>query len=129
MNGQEWADALGGLNLPGVTFEAASFTPVAIPGASTNPKYKNEACEGVTLTVTDRDRFLPVRTGVALLVSAKKLYGDSVVWRQGSIDRLSGTPLLRLSVDEGKTVEEITALWKDELADFMKIREKYLLYN
>jgi len=32
-------------------------------------------------------------------------------------------------IDEGKKPEEIIKSWESELKKFLKIREKYLLYN
>ena len=44
------------------------------------------------------------------------------------IDRLAGTDRLRRQIDEGRTLEEITAPWAAPLADFGRMRERYLLY-
>jgi len=42
---------------------------------------------------------------------------------------LAGGPVLRKQIQKGMTSEQIRATWKDGLAKFAKIREKYLLYK
>jgi uncharacterized protein YbbC (DUF1343 family) len=44
------------------------------------------------------------------------------------IDKLEGTDKVRKMVDEGKSVEKITAGWQGQLEEFKALREKYLLY-
>ncbi len=50
----ELEEALNSLNLPGVTFRAASFTP-------TFSKHQGTLCHGVRLYVTDREKFEAVK--------------------------------------------------------------------
>jgi uncharacterized protein YbbC (DUF1343 family) len=84
----------------------------------------------VQLYVTDRDRFDPIRTAVAMLVTAKRVYPDAFAWRPDNwIDNLSGSDYLRLAVDAGKSTDEIVAGWAPELAAFRRMREKYLIYR
>src|SRR5690606_13634364 len=61
-------------DLPGVAFRPAWFEP-------TFQKHARQVCGGVMLHVTDRERFLPVRTGVACLRVARALGGDAFRWR------------------------------------------------
>lgn len=44
-------------------------------------------------------------------------------------DKLAGTDELRHQIIADKSVEEIKALWKNDLAIFQKIREKYTIYE
>jgi uncharacterized protein YbbC (DUF1343 family) len=64
-----WANALNELPLPGVTFRPLRFSP-------TFHKWQGESCGGVQPHVTDRQAFLPFRTGVALLQTAHQLSSD-----------------------------------------------------
>jgi len=128
IDGVKWAKALNDAKLKGVTFEAVEFTPKSIPNMATRPKRLGEKCGGVFVKVTDRDALEPVKVGVAMLVTAKKLYPDSLKWRERSIDRLSGTPKLRKAVDAGATTEKIVEMWKSDVEQFKKVRAKHLLY-
>ncbi len=129
VDGGKWAERLNAAGIPGVRFEPVMFTPVAIPNTTTNPKYKDEECNGVSVIVTDRDALQPVAMATAMIVTAKELFGEAFGWRVSAIDRLSGTPAFRTAVDEGKSAEEIVGMWKSDLEDFAKIRGQYMLYK
>lgn len=128
IDGSAWANELNTMGLKGVAFEATEFTPQSIPNMATRPKRLDEKCGGVLVKVTDREVLEPVRVGVAMLVAAKKLYPDSLKWRERSIDRLSGTPKLRQAVDAGKSTDEIVEMWKGDVETFKAVRQKHLLY-
>lgn len=128
IDGATWAKTLNEMNLPGVRFDPAEFTPQSIPTMATRPKRLGEKCGGVMVKITDRDLLEPVKVGVAMLVAVKKLYPDSLRWRQRSIDRLSGTPKLRMAVDAGASTDEIVGMWKDDVEQFKRVRAKHLLY-
>ena len=117
-------------DLPGVAFRPAWFEP-------TFQKHARQVCGGVMLHVTDRERFLPVRTGVACLRVARALGGDAFRWRTEeyeyrsdvpAIDLLAGNDELRRGIDEGRSLDELTAGWEEELARFLPLRERHLLY-
>ena len=80
------------------------------------------------LTVTDRTSYDPVRTGVAILVDARRLAGDAWEWRTAHFDRLAGSDALRRALDAGAGVDEIVAAWGAELAEFEALRAPYLIY-
>jgi uncharacterized protein YbbC (DUF1343 family) len=63
-----------------------------------------------------------------MLSTAKKLYPDSMKWRNRSIDRLSGTPLFRKAVDSGMAPQTIVEMWMKPVEEFKSLRAKYLLY-
>ncbi|WP_419993301.1 exo-beta-N-acetylmuramidase NamZ domain-containing protein [Streptomyces boninensis] len=123
-----YSDRLNALRLPGVTFREAYFVP-------TFSKHQGKTCAGVQIHVTDRRRFQPVPTAVAMLVEAKK-YKD-FAWRKDDwdtarpywIDKLSGSPRLRTMIDDGKSVEQVVAAWADEVAAFEATRRRYFLYR
>jgi uncharacterized protein YbbC (DUF1343 family) len=122
-----WSDRLNALNLPGVRFREAYFTP-------TFNKFTNVLCNGVEVRVTDQQAFDPVRAGVAMLVEARKF--PAFAWRVDAwdpqrphwIDKLSGSTRLRTMIDAGATVDEAVGAWRDELAAFEARRRPYLLY-
>lgn len=121
----EWAAALNDLDLAGVDFREAHFTP-------SFSKHAGVACSGVQLHVTDRDGFDAIRTAIAMIVTARGLY-DDFAWRESAppywIDRLSGNEQVRLAIDAGAGFDEVVAVWQDELADFQALRAEHLLYR
>jgi len=121
-----YADALNALNLPGVRFREAYFVP-------SFSKWANQNCAGVQVTVTDRRRFDPIRTTIAMIITAKQVYPKDFAWRESAppywIDKLTGSDLVRKGVDGGSTTDQIVASWQGELARFRARRARYLLYR
>ncbi|WP_424893521.1 exo-beta-N-acetylmuramidase NamZ family protein [Streptomyces sp. XH2] len=117
-----WADALNALELPGVRFREA----YAVPAFS---KFQGRTTGGVQLHVHDPRAFQPVRTGIALLVTARQVW-PGFAWRPDRwIDRLAGTASVRTMTDAGAPVDDIVAAWQPGLEDFRALREEHLLYD
>jgi uncharacterized protein YbbC (DUF1343 family) len=118
-----WAEALNQARLPGVRFREHYFSP-------TFSKWVGQVCGGVQLHITDERRFQAIRTAVTMLVTAKQTHPDVFGWRPDNfIDKLSGSTRLRTMIDAGATVDQVTGAWRDELAAFARLREKYLIYR
>lgn len=117
-----WAAAANGLGLPGVRFREAYFTP-------TFSKFQGRTVGGVQIHVTDRDAYDPVRTGIALLVTARTVW-SGFAWRSDDwIDKLTGSARVRTMIDAGAGTDEVTGAWQEELVGFRRIRKEYLLYK
>ncbi|MFG3106679.1 exo-beta-N-acetylmuramidase NamZ family protein [Streptomyces tendae] len=117
-----WAAAANELGLPGVRFREAYFAP-------TFSKFQGQTVGGVQLHVHDRAAFEPVRTGIALLVTAKRTW-DGFAWRSDNwIDKLTGSTQVRTMIDAGADTDEVVAGWEAELAAFRRTRRQYLLYR
>ncbi len=122
-------DELFKLNLNGVKLSPIKFTPKSIPGMSTYPKYKNEKCSGIKITLTDRSKFNPVKFGIKLVYSLYKLYPDRLKFRTEHFNRLIGNNTTIKQIKEGLLPEEIFGTWKKEINNFKIKRKKYLLYK
>lgn len=117
-----WARAANALELPGVRFREAYFAP-------TFSKFQGRTVGGVQLMVHDRTAFDPVRTGIALLVTARRAW-SGFAWRPDNwIDRLTGSARVRTMIDAGAPVEEVVGAWEDGLAAFRTMRRSYLMYH
>jgi len=117
-----WAAAVGELGLPGVHFREAYFAP-------TFSKFQGKTVGGVQIHVHDRAAYDPVRTGIALLVTAKKVW-SGFGWRSDNwIDKLTGSAQVRTAIDAGAGTDEVVGGWREELARFRRIRKEYLLYG
>ncbi|MGW6356454.1 exo-beta-N-acetylmuramidase NamZ family protein [Streptomyces sp. NPDC055092] len=117
-----WAAAANELHLPGVDFREAYFAP-------TFSKFQGKTIGGVQIHVRDRDAYDPVRTGIALLVTAKKSWGG-FAWRSDNwIDKLTGSTQVRTMIDAGASTDEVVAAWQGELAAFRAVRGRYLAYK
>ncbi|HKM29250.1 MAG TPA: DUF1343 domain-containing protein, partial [Bacilli bacterium] len=118
-----WANTLNALNLPGVTFRPAYFTP-------TFSKNKDAFCAGVQVHVTDRTTFAAVKTGWAMLDTIRDLYPqDFKVLSNGAnrcmLDLNTGARYITLRT---YTLEEQFGILSRDTAIFSITRSKYLLY-
>jgi uncharacterized protein YbbC (DUF1343 family) len=121
------ACALMAENLPGVYFRAQYFKPMF-------QKWANETCGGVQLHVTDRKRFKPVLTGIAVLRAIIKLYPRKFKWRTEPYEFVKDRPAIDLLYGNSDLREDFVSLsdveesWEKDLKEFIKLRKKYLLY-
>ncbi|HJQ69817.1 MAG TPA: DUF1343 domain-containing protein [Blastocatellia bacterium] len=117
--------------LPGVVFRPMHFQP-------TFHKFGGELCGGIQIHVTDRERFKPVATGVAVIGAIRRLYPAGFAWKQPPyeyvydklpFDAITGTSALREQIEGGMTAREIEQSWEEGVQDFVARREVYLLYD
>ncbi|MGC8595690.1 MAG: exo-beta-N-acetylmuramidase NamZ family protein [Candidatus Kryptoniota bacterium] len=122
------ADFLNNLNLPGVKFKPVSF----IPGEAvtvTNPKYKDQQCNGVEIVIVERELVKPVEVGIAIICAIRKLYPDYLMFRaDGAFDRLVGDKAITSMIMDGAGYADVIASWRDELSCFDRYRERFFLY-
>ena len=124
LDGEVLASALEGYEIPGVHFEATRFTPQS-PG---DGKFDGEEIPGVRLTATGPE-YDPTLAALALLREIRDMSGDHWEWRVSHFDRLAGTDLLRLGIDEGLSVTEMREGWDEDLERFREMRAPYLIYR
>ncbi|MGO3183333.1 MAG: exo-beta-N-acetylmuramidase NamZ family protein [Aequorivita sp.] len=110
------------------TFE---YTPESNEGAK-NPKFKDELCHGKDLRKEPRLS----KINLEWLINAYNANGNLSEGKAGKIDffnsffvKLAGTKKLQQQIEQGMSAEAIRDSWKEGLADFEQIREKYLLYE
>ncbi len=136
--GAPWADGaalaadLNSRNLPGLTFEPATYTPESLPGMSPNPKHLGEELHGVRYNVTDAHAVRPVEAGIHVLHAFYSQANEAQraeFFRENVMNRLAGTTRLVEMLKAGDTAEEIIASWQDELQAYDTMRRKHLLYS
>ena len=125
LNAVELARRLSEKGLPGVRFEAVSFTPQA---AGDN-KFNGQQVNGLRLHTTDRKAYDPTVAAIHMLVEIRRLHGDSLRFSVAHFDRLAGSPTIREKILAGASAETITADWPAQVTEFKRSREKYLLYR
>jgi uncharacterized protein YbbC (DUF1343 family) len=115
IDGAAWAARLGAAALSGVQFSAARRTPDA-------SKHVGRACQGVLVSIVDRQQVQPLEVAVTMLALVRPEFDAP------TFDRLAGTDRLRLALQAGQPPADIVASWQPELDRFRAIRAKYLLY-
>ena len=126
---EPFAAALNALDLPGAHFRPCRFVP-------TFAKYAGEVCGGVQVHVTDPVAVRPVALGLAVIVTARALYPDDLVWlppaRAGALapfDRLIGSPAIAAAIRAGAPLDALTAGWAATEAAFAARCAPLLLYG
>jgi uncharacterized protein YbbC (DUF1343 family)/CubicO group peptidase (beta-lactamase class C family) len=120
IDGVALAASLNARELPGVRFYPVTFTPAA--GA----KLGGQACHGVFLIVTDRDRLRPVRVGLEIAAALSKLYGAQFKLEDAAL--LFGSKATLEKIRAGQDPAAIAASWSADEAKWRLTRAKYLLY-
>jgi uncharacterized protein YbbC (DUF1343 family) len=120
LDGQRLADALHAQELPGIEFRGVSFTPDA-------SVFQGQQCHGVAMTITDRDVFDPVRTGLEIARQLRLNHPDQ--WEAEDYGRLLGNKRVLESLLSGKSVAEMEAVYRSGLQQFLIRRAKFLLYR
>ena len=127
---KEYAAALNAQKLPGVYFRPLYFKP-------TFHKFKDEACGGVFVHVTDVTVFESFYTGLAMVKTAHDLYPNEFDWRHEpyeyvtdklAIDILSGSAQFRLNVERDESLADYRNAYIGEARDFHKQALDFSLY-
>ena len=131
LDAHAYAEALSAARLPGVSFRPARFIP-------TFHKWAGRLCGGVQIHVTDRDRFKPFATGLAVIAAARRLAPRRFAWRRPPyeferrrlpIDILLGTDRIRRGLERGRAVAELEREWARDLSQWKRRRAPILLYR
>jgi|WetSurMetagenome_2_1015567.scaffolds.fasta_scaffold11395_4 uncharacterized protein YbbC (DUF1343 family) len=114
---------------------AAEFSKTGIPGVKAVPvfftpnadKYQGKKCGGLSLTVTDIDKFDSVLLGVSLVALLHHLYPDE--FEIGKvIDLLGNTEALK-QLQAGDTPERVLRTADRKIKEFLSKRQKVLIYD
>ena len=127
---ERFAHALNARRLPGVHFRPTVFEP-------TFHKHAKIGCGGCQIHVTDRSTFRPVLTGVLLTEAFRETNPGAFEWRDPPyeyeytllpFDILAGTRETREQIEAGVPAESIARSWEPSVAEFVTLRERFLLY-
>jgi uncharacterized protein YbbC (DUF1343 family) len=105
-----------------------SFTPRSMKSAL-NPPQKDRLCYGVNLSgLADEDIWKKGIDLSYLIEAYQNLNMDDYFFRS-FFEKLIGVDYVRKMIIQGKSADEIKAMWKDDVEKFKQQRKKYLLYS
>jgi uncharacterized protein YbbC (DUF1343 family) len=122
IDGFELARKLNALDLPGVVFREAWFTP-------SFSKFAGEICGGAQVHVTDRRAYLSFATGLHVVKTLGDMYPEKFQFHLDYFDKVMGTAKVREWLERGRPVSEILRDLDAALRDFATLRRPYLLYD
>jgi uncharacterized protein YbbC (DUF1343 family) len=120
MNGRELAAYLNARNIQSVRFVPIVFTP-----SSSN--FSGVRCEGVNLILLDRNTLDAPELGVELASALHHLYQND--FRLDKMADLLVNQSVFDAIAAGEDPRRIAEDWRERLDEFVRLREKYLLYK
>ena len=115
--------------LYGAPFLKSSFEFFPIPNfGSSEPKYSQQICYGVNLVNYNNNLN---KINLEFLINA---YHESPTYYKNNFfnnffNKLSGNGELKWQIINNLTEDQIRASWKEDIDNFLLIRQKYLIYN
>lgn len=120
IKGRELAAYLNGRHIPGLQVYPTSFTP-------TESNFKGVRIEGVRFVLTNREIFDSTRLGLEVAAAIQHLYPGKIDFAASR--RLIGSDDVIRRLKAGEDPRMIQESFQDALAEFVKVRERYLLYR
>jgi uncharacterized protein YbbC (DUF1343 family)/CubicO group peptidase (beta-lactamase class C family) len=120
IHGRELAQYLNAREISAVRFVPVNFTPNA-------SNYAGQKCEGVNIVVVERNAFDAPELGIELASALHKLYPE-----QFHMERMIELLLNQRVYDaitQGVDPRRIAEDWREPLARFQELRQKYLIYK
>lgn len=103
-----------------------TFTPVSMQGMSKYPPQLDQLCYGIDLSQVDNKQQFTLQYFIDFMNKCVDL--DTLVDRAHWFNLLAGNDTLLKKIKGGWSEEKIKRSWQEELNDYSKIRQKYLLY-
>ncbi|HAM10044.1 MAG: hypothetical protein A2X04_07205 [Bacteroidetes bacterium GWF2_41_9] len=128
ISGSTWIDAekaaadLNSRGIKGAIFRPVHFIPEnSATGSNPRGKPWNMMSHGVEVMVTDPAVFMSVEAAVHTFDAYRKTSPDSLIWSPPAVIKRMDEP--------GVNAEEIIKACQDQVSEFLKVRQKYLLYR
>jgi uncharacterized protein YbbC (DUF1343 family) len=120
IKGRELAAYLNARQIAGVRFVPVTFTPAS-------SIYSGQKCEGVNLVLTSRNTLDSPELGIELASALHKLYPQQ--WQMAKMIDILRNQSVFDAVGNDIDPRRIAQDWQDGLQEFLKVREKYLIYK
>lgn len=105
-----------------------SFTPRSTAGAK-NPPQLNKLCHGVNLSGLSDEEIRRKGVDLSYVIDAYRNLKMGDRFFRPFFELLVGTDYVRKMIEQGKSADEIKAMWKDDVDQFKARRKPYLLYK
>lgn len=122
IDGYELTKRLNSLNLPGVRFREAWFTPIF-------SKYSGELCGGSQIHIIERDKFKPFETTLHIIKTILEIYPEKLKFNEEYFDRIMGNSEIRKMLLKGDGIEKIVKFYEEDIKKFYEMRKEFLIYK
>ncbi len=122
LDGNALAERLNALDLPGVYFRSAAWSP-------TSGFWNGKELSGVELVIFDNRSFFAIRSAVEILAAVRAIAPRLLDFKNTrEIDIDWGTTSMRTRLEAGDLPSEILTAWQPRVEEFRAVRARYLLY-
>lgn len=131
LDSRRFRAAFDSRRLPGVVLRDQPFQP-------TFHKWSGKLCFGFQLQVTDRKKFRPYLTTLAILQDVLAEHRLDFIWKQPPyeyvtdklpVDVLTGDPTVRKVLESASSLSRLERSWKKEIASFLREVRPFRLYR
>ena len=105
-----------------------SFTPRSIAGAK-HPRHLDKVCYGVDLRQVPHEEIIGKGFNLEYIIDAYKRLDVGDAFFTPFFEKLVGVDYIRKMIIEGRSADEIRAVWQADIERFKSLRQKYLLYK
>ncbi|GHT48649.1 hypothetical protein FACS189440_12770 [Bacteroidia bacterium] len=112
-------------NMKGYDF---TFTPRSMPSAP-KPPQQDKLCYGVDLSHLSEEAVWKKGIDLSYLIDAYRNLNLDDPFFRSFFENLIGVDYVRKMIEQGKSADEIKAMWQEDVAKFKKQRKPYLLYE
>ncbi len=123
----DYAEAASQLEMRGIK-HGLTFTPRSMTSAP-KPPQQDKLCYGVDLSKMKMKDARQLGVDFSFLIDAYNACGRPADFFRGFMEKLAGVSYVREMIIDGKSNEEIKAMWKDDVAKFKEQRKPYLIYK
>ena len=129
IDGELLTNEMNSLDLPGIYFIHKYYMAEAAPDTQPTSKRERLLCNGTFMVIEDKNIWRPVTTQLHMMDTLNRLFPDKVNFEYQRGARL------RMCCDDvcddlaaGRSLDRIIEAWQRESLEFMRTRERYLLY-
>jgi len=114
---------------PEPDFGDSLFIPKDIEGMQLNPTQEGKVCYGIDLRNANADTIKFTLKYIIDFAQKLKNKGDTLITNERWFNLLAGNDVLLQQIKDELSEIEIKKSWEKELAEYKKMRKKYLLYD
>ena len=129
MDSNKVLSELNNINLEGVEFIKDTFKPVSIQGVAKYPKYQDESCNGIRISVIDKEKIDPLEITISILKIIYKNHPENFSFNNNDfISQLYGSDDLKSNIVNKQPISILFNTWNEDSRQFIINRKPYLLY-
>lgn len=126
LDADKFVAALNEREIPGLMVRKIVMKPMA-------SKFAGETIQGAHFFISDFHKLQPVEAQIHMMEILQSIHPEMNLFaddnpRADMFDKVMGNHTIRKAIAAGESAESIIESYQDDVAEFMELREKYLIY-